>query len=350
MTPPNEGPPNQGPPNQAPFSQGPSGPASLSPDHLIRLLDGAVQAVTPRAGTFDRIQHGVRRRRTVRRASAVLLAIAMIAVGGATALAVAPSAAPARFGALAPSPATSAAYVSAAPANDPQSKSRSSVIGAAGDGANAQTGAEPQAGINVHGGPSAAATPSAGNLTGPQTQPDVTVIKPVGNAGTTSRFMLVAQTASGTQNVTFTATSAQDMPSGGPEVVGSADAAGDGQAEIFVLVDKGCCKQFWTIFRLINGHLTQVTLAGKPVELAVGGTVTNSAGFSCGGSGHDLVTYGYQNESAGTFLATRDTYRWAGARLVRVSRRQATIQATAPSAELARYTGVSCGDLPQYAA
>jgi hypothetical protein len=294
MTPPNQGPPDPVLPGPAPLNQ-----AALSPDRLGQLLDGAVQAVTARAGTFDRIQHGVRRRRAVRRASAVLLAIAMIAGGGVTALAMAPAGAPARLGALAPVPATSAADVGAVPANAAQGQSRSPAISA-----NEQAGAKAQAGANVHGGASTAA-PSAGDLSGLKSQ---------------------------------------------PEVIGSADAAGNGLPEIFVLLDKGCCQQLWTIFRLVNGHLTQVTMAGKPVELAVGGTVMDSAGFSCGGSAHDLVTYGYRNESAGKFLATRATYRWAGARLVLVSRQQATIQAAAPSAQLARYTGVSCGDLPQYAA
>jgi hypothetical protein len=302
MTPPSQGPPDPVLPGPVPLIN----QAALSPDRLAQLLDGAVQAVTTRAGTFDRIQHGVRRRRAVRRASAVLLGIAMIAGGGVTALAMAPAGAPARLGALAPVPATSAAYASVVPANAAQGQSRSPAISA-----NEQAGAKAQAGANVHGGASTAApsagvpAPSAGDLSGLKSQ---------------------------------------------PEVIGSADAAGNGLPEIFVLLDKGCCQQLWTIFRLVNGHLTQVTMAGKPVELAVGGTVMDSAGFSCGGSAHDLVTYGYRNESAGKFLATRATYRWAGARLVLVSRQQATIQAAAPSARLARYTGVSCGNLPQYAA
>jgi hypothetical protein len=342
MTPPNQGPPDPVPPGPAPLNQ-----TALSPDRLGQLLDGAVQTVTARAGTFDRIQHGVRRRRAVRRASAVLLGIAMIAGGGVTALAMAPTGATARLGAVAAVPATSAADVGTVPANAAQGRSLSPAISA-----NGQAGAKAQAGANVHSAASAASpsagvpAPSAADL-GPRSQPDVAVIKALGDAGTTPRFLLVVQTAaSGTQNVTFTATSVQDTP----EVIGSADAAGNGLPEIFVLLDKGCCRQLWTIFRLVNGHLTQVTMAGKPVELAVGGTVADSAGFSCGGSAHDLVTYGYRNESAGKFLATRATYRWAGARLVLVSRQQATIQAAAPSAQLARYTGVSCGDLPQYAA
>ena len=98
------------------------------------------------------------------------------------------------------------------------------------------------------------------------------------------------------------------MPAAAPVVVGSADAAGDGATEIFVLVNEGCCKQVWTIFRQVNGHLTQVSLRGRPVELTVGDT--------------------------------------AGASLVPVSQ-----QRVEHLPELTRFADeVSCGALPQYAA
>ena len=135
---------------------------------------------------------------------------------------------------------------------------------------------------------------------------DAAVIRPLGDAGTTSRFLLVVRTAgSGTQSVPFTATRTQGMPATGPVVVGSAEVAGDGQAEVFVLLDGGCCTQFWTIFRLVDGHLAQVNLSGRPVELPVGGTVAGSSGFK---------------------------------------------RTTTHGAVLLKYTGVSCGDLPEYAA
>ena len=47
----------------------------------------------------------------------------------------------------------------------------------------------------------------------------------------------------------------------------------------------------------------------------------------------------------GAFLATKDTYRWAGATLVHAAHRQATIHGAAQSPQLARYQEVSCGSL-----
>jgi hypothetical protein len=180
-------------------------------------------------------------------------------------------------------------------------------------------------------------------------QPAASVsIVPVGNARTTARFLLVVRTAAhGTQTVPFSATSATGMPPLGPVVVGAANAAKDGHTELFVLVDAGCCTEFWTIFRLVDGHVAQVKLVGAPVRLAVGGSVTDNGGFGC--AGPDLVTYTYQLTSATreTFLATRDTYRWVGASLLLVSQRQGTIRGVR-NPELAQYSGVSCGALPQY--
>lgn len=281
-----------------PADQGPSRP-SISPDRLRRLLDGAAQAVHPPSGAYDRIQQGVRRRRSVHRFGAALLAVATLAGGSAAVLAAAAASAPARLAAApdspsAPVPATSAAYASS--------------------DAEYASGAGPVA------------------------------IRRLSNGALTSHFLLTAQTVhSGTQSIPFTVTQTRNMPAATPEVVGSADAAGDGATEIFVLVNEGCCKQVWTIFRLVNGHLAQVSLRGRPVELTVGDTV-GSSGFSCDGAAHELLVYGYRPGSrAGPFLAT---YRWAGASLVPVSRQRAQ-----QLPQLTRLTDeVSCGGLPQYAA
>jgi len=168
-------------------------------------------------------------------------------------------------------------------------------------------------------------------------------IEPVGNSGTTFHFLLVVRTPSyGTQTVPFTATY-------GPVIVGAANAAKDGHTELFVMVGTGCCTQFWTIFRLVSGRVVQVDLSGLPVRLPVGGSVMDNGGFSC--DGEYLVTYSYRSQPASpgrvTFLATRDTYQWAAASLVLVSQRQVTIRGL-QNPELAEYSGVSCGGLPQY--
>jgi hypothetical protein len=201
----------------------------------------------------------------------------------------------------------------------------------------------------------AAAVPSvaasvAWALDGPgQPAASVTLV-PVGSARTTFSFLLVVHTARyGTQAVPFSATSVTDMPPLGPVVVGAANAAKDGHTELFVLVNAGCCTEFWTIFRLVNGHIVQVRLAGAPVRIAVGGTVTDNGGFSCAGPNLVTYTYAYQAGSGTreTFLATRDAYRWAGASLLLVSQRKTTIRG-AQNPELTQYSGVSCGALPQY--
>ena len=201
----------------------------------------------------------------------------------------------------------------------------------------------------------AAAVPSvaasvAWAVDGPgQPAASVTLV-PVGSARTTFSFLLVVHTARyGTQAVPFSATSVTDMPPLGPVVVGAANAAKDGHTELFVLVNAGCCTEFWTIFRLVSGHIVQVRMAGAPVRIAVGGTVADNGGFSC--TGPDLVTYTYAYQAGSgtreTFLATRDTYRWAGASLLLVSQRKTTIRG-AQNLALAQYSGVSCGALPQY--
>jgi hypothetical protein len=254
----------------------------------------------------------------------------------------APSAAQSAPSAAQSAPSAAQSAPSAAPSAQPSAAA--SAPSSAGPSALASVGPSAPPSTNR---PAAAGIPSA-TISGSWaidgfSQPAASVtIVPVGNPKTTFRFLLVVRTPRyGTQTVPFTATY-------GPVIVGAANAAKDGHTELFVLVDKGCCTQFWTIFRLVSGHIVQVEESGAPVRLAVGGSVMDNGGFSC--SGQYLVTYGYANQASPTrvrFLATRDTYRWAGASLVLVSQRQATIRGM-QNPELALYSGVSCGGLPQY--
>ena len=256
------------------------------------------------------------------------------------------SAAPSVGVSAAPSIAVSSATQSVAPSAAPSAAPSTAVSAAP----SATPSASPSANR-----PAAAGIPSVTNsaawaIDGPGKPTSTVSIVPAGNVRTTVHFLLVVRTtARGTQTVPFSATSVTGMPPLGPVVVGAANAAKDGHTELFVLVDAGCCTEFWTIFRLVNGHIVQVRLAGAPVRLAVGGSVTANGGFSC--SGPNLVTYTYAHQAAsGTrewFLATRDTYRWVGASLLLVSQRQTTILG-AQNPELAQYSGVSCGALPQY--
>jgi len=352
----------------------------LSPERLTRLLDEAVRPVTVRPGTFDRIRQGARRRRTARRAGVVLLAAALIAGGTLTALMVTPGGSPARISSLASS---------AAKAGPPGSQTRTAALPSVGQPVPSAGQPVPSAGQPVPSavrsappsfarsapspagrsapasaglsalpstsGSAAAVIPSAGGswvwpIDGFGQPAAAVAIVPVGNAKTTVSFLLVVHSARyGTQAVPFYATSAKDMPPHGPVIVGAADAAKDGHSELFVMVDAGCCTEFWTIFRLVSGHIVQMSVSGAPVRLAVGGSVMDNGGFSC--AGPYLVTYWYAYQAVSgarvTFLAYRDTLRWAGSTLVIVSVRQATI-AGLQNPRLANYTGVSCGGLPQY--
>jgi hypothetical protein len=338
---------------------------SLGPERLAELLDDAVQHVTASGDALDRIRRGVRRRRTARRAGAVLLAVAVLAGGGSTALAVTSGRGPSGLASGAASsssagaqrPTTGVTLVSAPassalPPGAALAPAPSAVPSAASSGdsqAKAASSGDSQAKAAY---PSSLGQRSLGQSSSwdmdGDGRPDTAMIVPVGNTRTTSSFRLVVHlTRLGTQSVPFTATSMTGMPPYGPVIAGEADAAHDGHAQLFVLVDAGCCTEFWTIFRLVDGRVRQVTMSGRPVRLAVGGTVMNNGGFSCAGPG--LVTYAYQpGITAGSFLATRDTYRWAGATLVLASYQQTTIHGTASDPALTRYTGVSCGALPQY--
>jgi hypothetical protein len=375
----------------------------LSPERLTRLLDDAVRPVTARPGSLDRIREGTRRRRPPRRAGVVALAAAVIAGGTATALVLTSGGGPARIASppayaansqarssansrveAGPPPAgqtrtavPTAALSAPSAARSTQSALPTAAFSAAPSAApsaalsaapsavpSAAPSAVPSASAALSVGssappsanrPAAAGLPSGASagtwaIDGPGQPAAPVSIVPVGHAKTTFSFLLVVRTAThGTQTVPFSATSATDMSPLGPVVVGAANAAKDGHTELFVLVDAGCCTEFWTIFRLVNGHVVQVKLAGVPVRLAVGGTVTDNGGFSCAGPNLVTSAYAYQAKSGTreTFLATRDTYRWAGASLLLVSQRQTTIRG-AQNPELAQYSGISCGALPQY--
>jgi len=301
----------------------------LSPERLARLLDGAVSQVTPAPGTLDRIYLGIRRRRRMRRAGAALLSAAVLAGGGVTVLAVASGTGPA---------ATMLA--------------------------GQQPGSKPLSGTDRVARLAPASYPVHMAMPAPQDEPDMiqavdsdhvthtgpagllatATIVPQGPAATTDSFRLVVRLTTGAaQTIRFTATSAQDMPPLGPVVIGWTDASGIGSREIFVQVSKGSSTTSWAIFRLVNGRLKQITMAGRPALLTVGGGPAAGGGFSC--PGEHLVVYGYHARGAAAFAATIDTYRWAGARLVLTSHRQTTIYGTVQNPQLDRYQTVSCGGL-----
>ena len=313
------------------------GPApQLRPERLAELLDGAVRHVTARPDALDRIHSGVRRRRAVHRAGALALTVAVLAGGAATALAVASGRGPSGPGAPTAAAARQRATVGPTPA-----ATMAYDAGAYNAGAPALALAPGSVAVTT-----VTQSGRSGTWDIDQATRSATVtIVPVGDPETTFSFLLVVRpTRLGTQTVKFTATSLLDMPPNGPVIVGVADAAHDGRQELFVQVDRGCCTEFWTVFRLVSGHVRQMTMSGQPVRLPVGGSVMAGGGFSC--DGPDLAVYGYQpGNTADTFLATRDAYRWVGAALVLVSHQQTTIRGTTADPELAKYSGVSCANL-----
>jgi hypothetical protein len=280
----------------------------IDPDRLTSMMNDAVAPVRPRADALSAIRKGVRRRRKMHRVAVAAAAVVVIA-GGAVAYGAAQSPA-------SPPPAT-------------RSTQRPT--------------------------PTQSLTPTQSPAPAPSRVSSIPVsatIVPAGNAHTTTSFRLVvAMKTGGTQTVPFTASSAEVIPPKGPQVVGIVDAGPDRQAAIFVLIDSGASTQFWTIFTMDGGHMVQATTSGQPLRLAVGGSVMENGGFSCDDPGTDVATYGYgaTSTAATAWTVDRDTYRWAGVSLVRVSHAQTTLHVPASSQKLAKYAGVRCGHLPSYA-
>jgi hypothetical protein len=127
----------------------------------------------------------------------------------------------------------------------------------------------------------------------------------------------------------------------GLSIAGSVDADHDRHAEIFVMVQYGASTSSWTIFKLADRHLAQVTAASQPVDLWVGGSVTHASGFRCAGS---TLTTTSQTRSPDdkTISYQRTTYAWDGVQLQQTSQQNGTFTGTLDA-------GVACGDLPHLA-
>ena len=126
--------------------------------------------------------------------------------------------------------------------------------------------------------------------------PDRAQLVYLGGYGPDNWELVVNMTTLGQRSVRFTGGPVLRGNIDAPTIAGSADADRDGHAEIFVKVDAGASTQ---------------------------------------APGQD-TTWTYQ----------RDTYAWSGARLVLVSERTGKVASAHPPAA---DTGVSCGNLPQYA-
>jgi hypothetical protein len=179
--------------------------------------------------------------------------------------------------------------------------------------------------------------------------PDRARLVYLGGYGPGNWELVVDMTTLGQQVVRFTGGPVLPGNLDAPTIAGSADAEQDGHADIFVKVDSGASTQFWTIFKLAGRHIRQVTSQGQPVRLAVNGSDTHQGGFRCDGAVFVTVSEGVELPGYTTWTYERDTYAWSGAELVLVSKRTGQVTSARPGSPPAAYSGVSCGNLPQYA-
>jgi len=171
----------------------------------------------------------------------------------------------------------------------------------------------------------------------------------LGGYGPDNWELVVNMTTLGQRTVRFTGDPVLPGNTGAPTIVGSVDADRTGHAEIFVKVSSGASTQFWTIFTLVGRQIRQVTIKGQPVRLAVGGTLTHQGGFRCADGQLVTLTEGTELPGYIKWIYQRDTYAWSGAGLILLSKRAGQVTSARPGSPPAAYSGVSCGDLPQYA-
>jgi hypothetical protein len=179
--------------------------------------------------------------------------------------------------------------------------------------------------------------------------PDRARLVYLGGYGPDNWELVVDMTALGQQAVRFTGDPVLPGNTAAPTIAGSADATGDGHAGIFVKTTAGASTQFWTIFKLAGRQLRQVTIQGKPVRLAVNGSLTHQGGFRCDGARFVTVSEATEPPRYTTWTYQRDTYAWSGAELMPVSAQTGRVTAAKPGSPPAAYSGVSCGGLPQLA-
>jgi hypothetical protein len=114
--------------------------------------------------------------------------------------------------------------------------------------------------------------------------------------------------------------------SGRPFTFAAIDIASTVRAEIFVEVSHGASTGFLTMFRLVAGHLTQMTLDGQPVNLGLNGSVGHQSVIGCGTG--TLISAGWgTNDQFKTFDGQRDEYSLVNARLVLLRSTTHTFQA-----------------------
>jgi hypothetical protein len=167
-----------------------------------------------------------------------------------------------------------------------------------------------------------------------------------GPTGATSTYRVTAHlTRLGVRTVLVEASSE------GGQLIGIQDMDGDGYGEIIVRYDHGASTDFWTVVRLVNGQLVQMTQNGASVALPIGGSVTHQGGFDCNANYPGVWTPGYLLElgygwgdGGKAWSGEKVKYRYDGAQLVQVSKQTQTWTQNGPAID-SHYSGVRCGAL-----
>ena len=98
------------------------------------------------------------------------------------------------------------------------------------------------------------------------------------------------------------------------EVLGAADADGDGRDEVFVQLDHGASTSFVAIYAAGEGRLVPVTEDGKaPLRFGLNGSVTHGDGGACttGPDGRRrLVIRSVERTNEGAYGWVEKTYTW----------------------------------------
>ena len=163
----------------------------------------------------------------------------------------------------------------------------------------------------------------------------------LGGTGPNNWQLVVDLSRLGRQTIPFTGQIA--LPgSADLSIAGSVDADHDGHAEIFVMDQYGANTESWTIFKLGDQHIVQVSAASQPVDLTVGGSVTHADGFRCAGGTLTTTSEALVPPEDKTLSYRRTTYAWDGVQLRQTSQQNGTFTGPLDA-------GVDCGDLPQVA-
>ncbi len=114
-----------------------------------------------------------------------------------------------------------------------------------------------------------------------------------------------------------------------PAILGIVDVDKDGYSEIFVQVDQGASTAFFTVIKLVNGRLTQVTLDGQLARLALGGSVMHISSLGCT-NGHLIEASWNSSDQAQTYQGELDVYGFSGSQMVLLSKTTHTFVTNGP--------------------